>query len=87
MFPALMNGDYILIKNKPRSFRPGFIYVVMHERLGRIVKRLEKNERGLLWFKGDNPISTSSKNIGVIKPTSIVGRAFLAITPRGIKRL
>lgn len=87
MSPTLKNGDYILIKKKPRSFRSGFIYVIMHERLGRIVKRLQSKEGESLLFEGDNPASTSSRNIGVIKPTSVVGRALFAITPKGIKRL
>lgn len=87
MSPTLKNGDYIIIKKRPRSFRSGFIYVVLHDRLGHIVKRLDRHENRRLWFKGDNAESTSSKDIGEINPTSIVGRAFLAITPKGIKRL
>ena len=60
MSPALENGDYILIK-KARSqvkLRPGLIYVVNHDRLGRIIKRLKSVDQDGLWFSGDNPAST-----------------------------
>jgi nickel-type superoxide dismutase maturation protease len=86
MSPTLAHGDYILIK-KPHSFRVGFIYVMKHPRLGRIVKRLEKIEDRQLWFYGDNPESTDTEKIGAILPSDIIGRAFLTISPKGLKRL
>jgi nickel-type superoxide dismutase maturation protease len=87
MSPTLMNGDYVIVKNRPRSFRPGFIYVVKHERLGRIVKRLENKVNGALSFTGDNPNSTSSERIGSVQPHFVLGKAIFAITPKGLKRL
>ena len=89
MFPTLENGDYILIKN-PRSqkkLRPGFIYVLNHDRLGRLVKRLNRLDEFGLWFSGDNPHSTPSEKIGAQPYDAITGRAILAITPKGLRRL
>lgn len=86
MSPTLCNGDYIVII-KPRSIRAGLIFVINHPRLGCIVKRLETIGESELWFKGDNPISTSSLKIGPVQQEMLRGRAILAITPKGIKRL
>lgn len=89
MSPTLENGDYILIKN-PRSqikLRPGFIYVLNHERLGRLVKRLDKVTPEGLWVSGDNPRSTSSEKIGIMSPDAISGRALWVVSPKGLHRL
>jgi len=52
MSPALIDGDYVITK-KPRSFQPGFIYVIDHIDLGRIIKRLvDVRDKGLLCFAG-----------------------------------
>lgn len=87
MSPALENGDYILIK-KARSqvkLRPGLIYVVNHDRLGRIIKRLKSVDQDGLWFSGDNPASTSTQSLGPARPSDLNGRAFLRIFPQGIR--
>jgi len=89
MSPTLENGDYILIK-KPRSqqkLRPGFIYVLNHERLGRLIKRLDRVEPEGAWFSGDNPRSTPSDRIGAVPPKAIKGQAVLIISPKGVRRL
>ncbi|CAM3791422.1 hypothetical protein LIHA111178_08925 [Litorimonas haliclonae] len=89
MSPTLVNGDYILSK-KPRSqkkLRAGFIYVLEHDRLGRLVKRLNRRDESGLWFAGDNPHSTPSEKIGVQPFDAVTGRALLAITPKGLRRL
>ena len=86
MSPTLEDGDYILIK-KPRSLRPGFIYVVNHIDLGLIVKRLEAIENQSAVFSGDNPASLSDTLLGKVDVRRITGCAVLAVTPKGIKRL
>jgi len=78
MSPALNNGDYILTI-KPRSVRPGFVYVINHADLGRIVKRLERIEDDLYYFKGDNPKSTPGAVIGPVTRGRIIGRMILKI--------
>ena len=61
MSPTLMDGDYVLTKKiKPRSLRPGLIYVVDHSDLGRIIKRLKHIQNDLCIFEGDNQKSTPS---------------------------
>lgn len=59
----------------------------MHERLGRIVKRLKNNDDGKLQFAGDNPQSTSSEAIGFVSQNAIIGKAIFVISPNGLKRL
>jgi len=86
MSPTLEDGDYILI-TKPRRLRPGFIYVLKHERLGRIVKRLSKLENEICYWSGDNAESTSPDRIGATPTTCILGRAGWRISPSGLKRL
>lgn len=86
MSPALENGDYVITK-KPRSFRPGFIYIIDHIDLGRIIKRLEKVEKNRLVFSGDNPASTPEAVIAPVSPQRVLAQAWFAISPRGIKRV
>ncbi len=86
MSPTLNDGDYILIK-KPRSLRVGLIFVINHPRLGRIVKRLKHQSPGDLKFTGDNPVSSSTEEIGSLSEETLRGQAVLAITPKGLKRL
>jgi len=86
MEPTVSDGDYILI-TKPRRIRPGFIYVLQHERLGRIVKRLDLINEGQCKWSGDSLESTESDRIGLTSKDCILGQARLAITPRGLKRL
>lgn len=91
MAPTLNDGDYILIK-KPRSARAGFlklrsIYVLHHDQFGVIVKRLTEITHNGLKFTGDNPHSTSSDRLGLVQHNQIMGRAMIAITPSGLKKL
>jgi len=82
MTPTLNDGDYI-ITLKPRTYRAGLIYVMRHERYGRIVKRAASIHENTVHFKSDNPEGSS----GQITLEHITARAWLAVTPAGIKRL
>ena len=86
MSPALRDGDYIVTK-KPRSYRPGFIYVINHSDLGQIVKRLSAVEKDRYLFKGDNQASTPSSIIAPVSADRIIGRALWVIGPSGIRRV
>lgn len=86
MSPTLTDGDYIL-SIKPRSLRPGFVYVVNHTDLGRIIKRLERVEVDRTFFKGDNPTSTPGAVMGPVAKDRIIGRAILRISKDGLKLL
>lgn len=77
MSPTLEDGDYVLTI-KPRSIRPGLIYVINHSDLGRIVKRCSGQDGDRYTFSGDNPASSDSI-IGRVDPARIVGRALLRI--------
>jgi len=85
MSPALKDGDYV-ITTRPRSFVPGFIYVVDHLDLGRIIKRLSRVENGRLLFKGDNPASTPEAVMAPVDRQRVKGRAVLIIGRNGLKR-
>lgn len=86
MSPALMDGDYVVTR-KPRSYRPGSIYVVNHIDLGRIIKRLETiDDKGFL-FVGDNPGSTPSSIIAPVSRDRLIAEARWVITKSGVKRL
>lgn len=89
MAPTLSAGDYVLsIKIKPRSIRPGLIYIINHSDLGRIIKRVRsQQDSGTYMLCGDNPNSTPSAVIGPVSPERIIERAILAITKSGLKRL
>ena len=86
MSPCLEDGDYILVK-KPRSIRPGFIYVINHTDLGRIVKRLKGEQDGRLLFAGDNKTSIPEAVIAPVSPERVTGQAWLKIGKRGVERL
>jgi len=86
MSPALNNGDYV-ITVKPRSFRPGLVYVIDHIDLGRIVKRLVRREKQRLIFRGDNSASTPSSIIAPVTQDRVLGRALISIGPKGFRRL
>ena len=85
MSPTLEDGDYVLTI-KPRSIRPGLIYVINHSDLGRIVKRCSGQDGNRYTFSGDNPASSDSI-IGRVEPARIVGRAFLRLSDSRISRL
>jgi len=86
MSPTLKDGDYVLTI-RPRSLRAGFIYVVEHGDLGRIIKRLDHIQNGQYHFKGDNPKSTPSAVMGPVGAPRIVARALLKISRRGVGKL
>ena len=84
MSPTLEDGDYVLVK-KPRSLRPGYIYVINHIDLGTIIKRLTAEENGRFLFSGDNPRSTPGAVIAPVLRDRISGQAFLRISKYGLK--
>ncbi len=85
MSPTLEDGDYVLIK-KPRSYRPGYIYVVNHTDLGRIIKRLKSVENDRFIFKGDNQSSTPEAVIAPVSKDRVSGQAWLRISKSGLSR-
>ena len=84
MSPTLKDGDYVLTI-KPRSMRPGFIYVLNHSDLGRIIKRSDRIENGRYYFTGDNPASTPRALIGPVAKDRIIGRAVFKISKNGLE--
>ena len=86
MAPTLSPGDYLIV-TKARTLRSGFVVLVDHPRFGTIVKRVTSVSDQFVGLQGDGPESTSSDALGHVALKQIKGRARLAITPRGLKRL
>ena len=80
MAPTLAPGDYVLC-GKSR-LREGAVYVVVHPRLGRLVKRLGPDDALLSDGEGAEP-----DRLGSIADCEVLGRAWLAIRPSGVRRL
>ncbi len=85
MSPTLKNGDYVITK-KPRSFRPGSIYVINHIDLGRIVKRLDRMDGDDCYFTGDNALSVPEAIIAPVSTDRIMGQIIWIVGPKGIRR-
>jgi len=85
MSPALLNGDYV-ITIKPRSFRPGSIYVINHIDLGHIIKRLDRADDDFCYFSGDNKASTPTTIIAPVNKNRVKGLVKWVVGPSGIKR-
>ena len=86
MAPTLAPGDYILI-TKARAIRSGFVVLVDHPKYGVIVKRVKSVSYDALTLEGDGPESTDTDALGQLAMTNVMGRARLAITPKGLRRL
>ena len=78
MEPELSNGDYVITR-KPRSIRPGFMYVVNHSDLGRIVKWLTKIDDKSYYFAGGNGESIGTDVMGPVTKDRILGKVILRI--------
>ena len=86
MSPTLLDGEYVVTK-KPRSIRPGFIYVIDHVDLGRIIKRLERIEKERYFFTGDGADSVPQNILATVTSDRLVAEVRLKIGPSGIKRV
>ncbi|MEP3655012.1 MAG: S26 family signal peptidase [Litorimonas sp.] len=86
MTPTLAPGDYLLV-TKARAVRAGFVVLVDHPKYGVIVKRIASVSGDSINLEGDGPESTSTEALGHVALKNIKGRARLAITPKGLKRL
>lgn len=82
MAPTLQDGDIVLLRQGKQALT-GSIIVTNHPRLGKIIKRV--NQSGHL--EGDGPDSTCAEDLGAVEKTNVIGRAVLAVTPRGLRRL
>ena len=71
MSPTYNDGDYVLAI-KPRSPRPGRIYIVHHPELGTLIKRLQKIEAHQHFFTGDSQSSTPARLISPVKRDRIL---------------
>jgi phage repressor protein C with HTH and peptisase S24 domain len=86
MSPTLEDGDLVLTI-RPRRITSGFIYIIDHSDLGRIIKRVSDMKNGRYTLSGDNPKSTPVSLLGRVEPARITHRAVFAWTSKGFKRL
>lgn len=83
MEPALVNGDWWLVRRSTR-LRPGVVVLLQHP--GRpelsVVKRLAERRESGWWVLGDNPDhSEDSRQFGAVPEELIVGRLILRYRP------
>lgn len=85
MRPTLLPGDYIIV-TKARSLRPGFVVLVDHSEFGVIIKRIKSMNEDSLRLEGDGHVTSSTREMGDVSPSRIIGRARWAIKPGWFKR-
>jgi len=81
MSPAVLDGAYLLIKQR-LQYIDGDIVYVKHPNYGNIVKRIVNGS--LLtgfYIAGDNVASVSTEQMGIIKQSNIVGKVQCVINP------
>ncbi len=83
MEPAVVNGDWWLVRRSPR-LSPGAVVLMKHPRRPElsVVKRLVERRAGGWWVLGDNPDhSEDSRQFGTVPEDLIVGRLILRYRP------
>lgn len=83
MEPAVVNGDWWLVRRSPR-LRPGVIVLMKHPLRPdlSVVKRLVERRAEGWWVLGDNPdLSEDSRQFGTVPEELIVGRLVLRYRP------
>ena len=84
MVPALFSGDFVVnFDHKISRCKVGDIVVVRHRELGDIVKRVtEIDSNNCLRLAGDNPLSTTSDELGWQQPDTVLGKVVWHIPVR-----
>ena len=90
MHPTFAPGDYLILTKarlQTKHLQSGFVVLVDHPKYGVIVKRLKSVGDKTVRLMGDGAESIDSADMGDVPISHIRGRARLAITPNGVKRL
>ncbi len=91
MAPTVQDGDYVVGRrpSRRRPLRIGDIVVLEHPYYGRMVKRVRSLDAagGTVEVRGDNAASVAGIDIGPVPQAQILQRAWLCISPRGVRRL
>ena len=81
MSPVVLHGAYLLIKRR-RQYIDGDIVYVNHAKYGKIVKRIiSGNKLNGFYLAGDNVLSVSVAQMGVVEQSKIVGVVRKIINP------
>lgn len=87
MAPTFSDGDFVVALSDDVCARPpalGAVVIVRHPRLGLLVKRvLDVDSEGRVKVGGDNPMSTSSRDLGRFESSQVLGRVLLRIPKQG----
>lgn len=79
MSPAFKSRDYVLILTHFFRLQVSENVVVRHKELGIILKKvINVCEKGIR-LKGNNPLSTSSDDIGWVEHNQIIGKVLFRI--------
>lgn len=84
MTPTLYQGDYVLCLTWPLfRFKESQVVVVNHPKYQTIIKRIKHikqiSDKRSYWLVGDNPLSTSSQELGFVTQENIAGLVLLKI--------
>lgn len=80
MRPTLVPGDYMIV-TKARALHPGFVVLVNHPEFGSIVKRVKSITGDTLRLEGDGHVTTSTREMGDVSRSHVVGRVRWKIKP------
>ncbi len=85
MLPLLASGDFVLML--PLKARVGDVVCLTHPELGSVIKFLKSRDESGITLAGANPNSISSKDMGTVSTTSLLGRACFLVNPFGVRWL
>ena len=84
MAPVIADGSFVFVKTKLKKGKIQFGHklIIRHKRYGHIIKTVEFIDRnGVIWCRGENPLSVTTEQIGPISIEQILGRVLFSISP------
>tara|TARA_Y100000385_G_C12705074_1_gene472194 strand:+ start:375 stop:623 length:249 start_codon:yes stop_codon:yes gene_type:complete len=81
MLPKFQEGNMLLFRTffSKNEIISGVIIAVDHEKFGKIIKRVLSVEKNNLRLVGDNPLSTSSTDLGLVSNDRVLGILLIKI--------
>ncbi len=86
MDPEISNNSYVISRSFVYKKNKSQLLLFEHKKFGKLIKKLkiiDKNQK--LWFQGNDKFSISTRDIGPINHSSIIGEIFISISKSEIK--
>jgi len=81
MSPTIPSGTYVLSKGFLLSkLIQGDIVIVRHDKYQTIVKRIKDVRNDQFYLVGDNPMSTTSQDIGWVSRQNLIGKVIWIVS-------